>query len=78
LFTETSIRRSRQIPILVAFAVLLISMLVLIQDLDRLRAGLGGFLGPERRHVWPVTPDTTWIVTQIRLLSRWRGVQAIL
>jgi len=31
LFTETSIRRSRQIPILVAFAVLLISMLVLIR-----------------------------------------------
>jgi hypothetical protein len=39
LFTETSIRRSLQIPILVVFAVLLISMLVLIQDLDRPFAG---------------------------------------
>jgi hypothetical protein len=40
LFTETSIRRTLQIPILAVFAVLLISMLVLIQDLDRPFAGL--------------------------------------
>lgn len=40
LFTETSIRRALQIPILVVFAVLLVSMLVLIQDLDRPFAGL--------------------------------------
>jgi Protein of unknown function (DUF4239) len=40
LFTETTIRRSLQIPILAVFAVLLISMLVLIQDLDRPFAGL--------------------------------------
>jgi hypothetical protein len=39
LFTETSVRRSVQIPILAVFAVLLISMLVLIQDLDRPFAG---------------------------------------
>jgi hypothetical protein len=40
LFTETSIIRPLQIPILVVFALLLISMLVLIQDLDRPFAGL--------------------------------------
>jgi hypothetical protein len=40
LFTEISIRRTLQIPILVVFAILLISMLVLIQDLDRPFAGL--------------------------------------
>lgn len=40
LFTETTIRRSFQIPLLVVFALLLISMLVLIQDLDRPFAGL--------------------------------------
>jgi cytochrome bd-type quinol oxidase subunit 2 len=39
LFTETSIRRVVQIPILAVFAVLLISMLVLIQDMDRPFAG---------------------------------------
>lgn len=39
LFTETTIIRSLQIPILAIFAVLLISMLVLIQDLDRPFAG---------------------------------------
>lgn len=39
VFTETSIRRTLQIPILVVFAVLLISMLALIQDLDRPFAG---------------------------------------